>query len=364
MKRYIYEALLLCLSVMLASQEERTISFRKVATFSDLTQQDIYKTFEPGPPPYAWPWVDGEGKWNFILKTEKQRIYSPDLKTNAEKTIDTMPFRAPSGVDIIKNKDFSILMIYRDFADDNDLNNTFTGGAFIINRQGSRYSSTVNRVPGNYFPIMIYDHLLVFRIGTDGFEYTGYLIHDDGSLETYNNNMIKDYIKTRYKGFRAHSDGCFVLNNIELSSATLFDDDGNGINPGGWMAKLTNGEKIVFKNEPGRSSFSFEPDLEGNLWQVYYEGADKHAVLYYAGRDWGYEDLPKDAVVIDDGLRIRLRRSTDAFVLGFLSKGQKITVLKTGEQATIGGITAPWYRIKKADGLIGWAFGGYIKISD
>jgi len=31
-------------------------------------------------------------------------------------------------------------------------------------------------------------------------------------------------------------------------------------------------------------------------------------------------------------------------------------------QATIDGVTAPWYRIKKADGLIGWAFGGYIKV--
>lgn len=44
--------------------------------------------------------------------------------------------------------------------------------------------------------------------------------------------------------------------------------------------------------------------------------------------------------------------------------GEAITILKTGEMATMGGVTAPWYRIKKADGLIGWAFGGFITVAD
>ena len=44
--------------------------------------------------------------------------------------------------------------------------------------------------------------------------------------------------------------------------------------------------------------------------------------------------------------------------------GQAVTILKTGESATIDGKSAPWYRVKTADGLIGWAWGGYIKVLD
>jgi hypothetical protein len=52
-------------------------------------------------------------------------------------------------------------------------------------------------------------------------------------------------------------------------------------------------------------------DNEGIFWAVdFTKDAEKHPILMYAGRDWGYKETPKKTVAAADGLRIRLRATT------------------------------------------------------
>ncbi len=35
-----------------------------------------------------------------------------------------------------------------------------------------------------------------------------------------------------------------------------------------------------------------------------------------------------------------------------------------GKLETIGGNRAPWYKVKTKDGIVGWAWGGFLKITE
>jgi len=207
--------------------------------------------------------------------------------------------------------------------------------------------------------------VLIFRTDTRELNYVIYSFAHDGTMIRREKEEATKYLSESVPGVTV-KDGVISYKGNELTRNLSFnqvDDDGNfyetrSVFKGDKEIALINSTTDDYDNY--LQSFI---DNEGNFWAMDFTKDEKQSlVLLYAGRDWGYREPPKKAVTTEAGLRIRLRASTDAFVLGSLGKGEAITILKTGETATIGGITAPWYRIKKADGLIGWAFGGYIKV--
>jgi hypothetical protein len=98
-------------------------------------------------------------------------------------------------------------------------------------------------------------------------------------------------------------------------------------------------------------------DHEGNFYT--FSGTE----LYYIGRDWGYKN-PQAGTVNDDRVRLRLHPSVDDLILGQADKGTALTIFEaTPETQTIGGMTAPWYKVKLPSGLTGWMFGAFIDIA-
>jgi len=219
--------------------------------------------------------------------------------------------------------------------------------------------------PSLSFIVAIGD-VLIFRTDTRDLNYVIYSFGPDGTMTRREKEEALKYLSGSVPGVTV-KDGVILYKSNELTRNLSFsqvDDDGNfytsrTIYQGNLALGTINSTTDTY-DENHMPSFI---DNEGNFWAMDFTKDEKQSlVLLYAGRDWGYREPPKQAVTTDSGLRIRLRASTDAFVLGSLGKDEAITILKTGETATIGGITAPWYRVKKADGLIGWAFGGFIKV--
>jgi hypothetical protein len=231
-------------------------------------------------------------------------------------------------------------------------------GVIIVNRLGEKSVRMLIPISKEERPIFLWNRLCLFRTELDR-RYRGYLIDSDGGCRVLEDAEVVSWLLGQSKAF-SYKGGLLYYGTTNLKGSYYgFDDDLN-LYAGPTVYPPTGGYiRINFANE----DLVFFSDHEGNFWQIgWTEDKAKNPILYYAGRDWGYLEPPKKAVTTDSGLRIRLRASTDAYVLGSLAKGESITILKTGETVTIGGITAPWYRIKKADGLIGWAFGGYIKV--
>jgi len=217
-------------------------------------------------------------------------------------------------------------------------------------------------LPNNFVPYTLFDNLILLgnNRGTHCL-YASILVESDGTWKEMNHEQTLEYLLAKGSEFRYDGKYLFFKGSGLRGSMNLVDDDGNQYSASTVTVDDRASFRIGYERASEISSTMFDP--EGNFWAVAYTADDKqNPILYYSGRDWGYREPPKKAVTTDSGLRIRLRASTDAFVLGSLGKGEAITILKTGETATIGGVTAPWYRIKKADGLIGWAFGGFIKV--
>lgn len=211
--------------------------------------------------------------------------------------------------------------------------------------------------------------LLVFGDGIQGqglhVNYIGYVLGESNFKKILKDDEFRVYIKEHETGFSIVNNMlCYRGREIE-PICDLVDDSGNWYEGSSVLIDHmpikvmdTRYDEMIPVNQANRSW-----DAEGNLWYlVYPKNEGDSAKLMYVGRDWGYRDSPKKAVCTSDNLRIRLRATTEAFVLGKLMNNQPITILMTGGMATIDGMTAPWYRIKTADGLIGWAWGGYIKV--
>lgn len=97
-------------------------------------------------------------------------------------------------------------------------------------------------------------------------------------------------------------------------------------------------------------------DYEGNFYTF------KGNNLYYIGRDWGFANIC-DGVVNDGGVRLRLHPGTIEHILGQVDKGTVLKILEeTAEKQTIGGQTAPWYKVKLPNGIVGWIFGAFVEI--
>lgn len=64
--------------------------------------------------------------------------------------------------------------------------------------------------------------------------------------------------------------------------------------------------------------------------------------------------------VATDALKIRESPSLSAKQTGRLQKGERTTVIRTGEKAIIDGIESAWVKVRTRDGTEGWCFAGYL----
>ena len=214
---------------------------------------------------------------------------------------------------------------------------------------------------------VIYKRKRVDGKGGYAITYVGYIFNDSDTYMRLEGDEFVRYAKIKLPEVQVVGDKLKV-NGYALSGiSAILDDDGNEYD---FAAMRRDGEpyadiisKYDRREQYDQSLVRKTFDHEGNCWYLLFKSEDdQQPQLLYAGRDWGYRQPPRKAVCTSDNLRIRLRATTAGYVMGKLMSGQAITILKTGGNATIDGMTAPWYRIKTANGLIGWAWGGYIKL--
>ncbi len=293
--------------------------------------------------------MDGRGWWEFWMNDGKIRLF--DQSFAEREPIPISDRQSPGSRARFKSYDL-----------DTHWGITWSDGvlvgAIVVERLGGKSTRIMIPLSKDENPILMWNRLCLFRNQVDD-KYRGYLIGQDGSYRVLEDAEVVPWLLGQSKAFSYRS-GVLYYGSANLLSVTSgFDDEMNLY--WGRTVFFPDGTQLEIQRESTDRSYFF--DYEGNFWETgWTDDKAKNPILYYAGRDWGYREPPKKAVTTEAGLRIRLRASTEAFVLGSLGKGEAITILKTGETATLGGVTAPWYRIKKADGLIGWAFGGFIKV--
>lgn len=75
-------------------------------------------------------------------------------------------------------------------------------------------------------------------------------------------------------------------------------------------------------------------------------------------------DEPQKAIVIaKSGLSLRAKPNGKSKLIKLLATNSIVKVLETGEEVTIKGKTAPWYKVQYGD-KEGFAFGGYLQLGD
>ncbi|MFA6508666.1 MAG: SH3 domain-containing protein [Treponemataceae bacterium] len=319
---------------------------KRLYTFLEIDQKDQLFTDGPGEHPVR-PIFEGELGVSFFMKDQTVRRYSYSLEK-------------------VKKIHYANLEDYN-WTVTTTANSRFTlkaGTVFSIARIESDYLSHTKKVPlKDPFFIALIDNLVLYKDNNKStIAYYSVAINVDGTFTERNHAETLELAESGLSGLMI-KDGYLNYKGIRLDSRVeQFDDDGNQYS-GGLVRCFDSQYGILRPEEFKYFSYFFDP--EGNLFVLdYTKDADQHPVFYYAGRDWGYRENSKKAVTTEGGLRIRLRASTDAFVIDTMKENQNVTILKTGKTETIGGISAPWYRIKTTDGTIGWSFGGYIRVRE
>jgi len=89
-------------------------------------------------------------------------------------------------------------------------------------------------------------------------------------------------------------------------------------------------------------------------------------VIYDDTADLAKEVNSPTHQVATEGSNLRLRsdQSANSDIIGSLENGSLVRVLKTGEEAVVGGKKGNWMQIKTADGTIGWCFSAFLQTVD
>ncbi len=75
------------------------------------------------------------------------------------------------------------------------------------------------------------------------------------------------------------------------------------------------------------------------------------------------EIVDRKGILNDSKVRIRKEPNLDGEQLGYLNKGQKVSILEeTDQKMKIGEMDAVWYKVETEDGVVGWAYGWFIDI--
>jgi hypothetical protein len=121
-----------------------------------------------------------------------------------------------------------------------------------------------------------------------------------------------------------------------------------GVDAVGWMAEIIPTDKTKVRltrrmSPPDSSDDFFYPQTSGKA------ATSAQTVPYYA----------------TSNLRLRSEPDTskDNRIAG-VSQGSKVELLEIGKTETIDNISAPWYKVKTADGTIGWLFSGYLTAAE
>ncbi len=179
------------------------------------------------------------------------------------------------------------------------------------------------------------------------------------------------YIKnnaSRFKGLSIDNEGNPLYFNVPLTSAgqdkywgerfgsfIAMDKDHNTMYRDGNI-RNKNGETIKTITMNHWDYGNYMLDTEGNLYIL------TTGRIAYLGRDWGFSNI-RDGVVNNDSVRIRLHPGTYEYILDKANKGTPVKVLEESSfKETISGVTAPWYKVKLGNGLVGWIFGAFVDI--
>ncbi len=75
------------------------------------------------------------------------------------------------------------------------------------------------------------------------------------------------------------------------------------------------------------------------------------------------EIVERKGILNDLKVRIRKEPNLNGEQLGYLNKGQKVSILEeTDQKMKIGEMDAVWYKVETEDGVVGWAYGWFIDI--
>lgn len=293
------------------------------------------------------PWFEGEMGIAFILSNNVMNLYDYNNLEKREVMIRTEEYT-------YVNQRFAntIMTFYASFR------------IAIIRHYNKQISKIAISIPDNFYYFAIFDNLILLgnNRGTHC-RYASILVEPDGTWKELNHEETLEFLQDKGTDFRYDGKYLFYKNNVLRGSRDIIDDDGNQYSGISIMINSKNVFTMKTPDDLNISSTMFDP--EGNFWAVAYTPDEKrNPVIYYAGRDWGYTENPRQAITTTNNLRLRLRADTGALILSSLPNASPVTILKTGPSETIDGLTAPWYKIKTVDGLIGWAFGGYIQIQN
>jgi len=296
------------------------------------------------------PVADGNGNWLVLTSGGTLREYDPAFVFQRELSVDPIPF-----IDNVGS-----------YAKGQTLFGRWYPDSFTLLRVGTTYMKQEIEFGQTLHYIAAVGNVLLFSAdSTDPnlLQYVAYVVADNGSSSRLDHDATLVYMQNNFRDCSVRNGVIYYKGNpLAHRRVAQIDDDGNF-----YEARLVIIDGVdSLLIETGAEAYSASAfDSEGNFWAIgITNDAKQNLVFLYGGRDWGYQESPKKAVATANGLRIRLRATTDGFVLGKLSNGQAVTVLKTGPSATITGKTAPWYRIKTSDGLIGWVFGGFLQLAE
>jgi hypothetical protein len=115
-----------------------------------------------------------------------------------------------------------------------------------------------------------------------------------------------------------------------------------------------------FKQFPNAGRWPGEKDYKSYLAPDIFE---PWPVLPLTGLKNVIDKKPVDTIShrLTSNLRLRSRPGTSAAIVDTLPEGSGVYVLRTGDSATIDGITAPWVYVAAQNGKQGWCFSGYLE---
>jgi hypothetical protein len=174
----------------------------------------------------------------------------------------------------------------------------------------------------------------------------------DGYISTFNPS-------SRFIGFDAK--GNFYW-NIGRSFVAVF-------NPEGWIIQLFRIDIEAVDSTPVVTA-------NGDLYFYSYQGEPGTIELLTIPNTWDPIDEQFDipgistsspaqprATVINSRLRVRSAPSLEGEMLGMLEIGEEVRVLeRSDQQLNIGDLTDFWYRIDNGNGLVGWAYGAFLRM--
>jgi len=168
--------------------------------------------------------------------------------------------------------------------------------------------------------------------------------------------FTKGYWTKGSSAMQLRADGTFK--NGVTASAARRNDDGTYLwnmydknDSSGWGAviypvgvEVTSAAGGIVQTDTTKIRLAMGHDAPSSNDEIYYF-QEKSGGIYYA----------------TETLRLRSEPETGKDNrIASISKGNSVELLETGKTETIDGITAPWYKVKTANGTIGWVFSGYL----